>query len=704
MRPDVLNPLFAPITTLKRAGPRTAAAAARLFARPHREHARLLDLLLHLPSGAIDRGCMPSLNALPPESGAVITIRARVQRHDPPAPHSRAPWRVRVCDESGACLDLVYFHARGDWLANLLPIGEERYISGKLEWYGGRPQMPHPDHVLTADEFAAMPRFEPIYPATAGLTSRAIGNLTRQALDRLPDLPEWHDENIVRQRHWPSFSAALRTVHAPRDAGDIAPDSPARARLACDELLASQLALALMRRRLRDMTGRPLVASGHLRRAITTALPYALTNSQQRALEEILSDMAAPRRMLRLLQGDVGAGKTIVALLAMTAAVESGAQAALMVPSDLLARQHLASMQPLARAAGIELALLTAREKGETRRELLERIASGQAHVVIGTHALFQEQVRFADLGLVVVDEQHRFGVHQRLALQEKAARRADVLVMSATPIPRTLALALYGDMEISRLTEKPPGRHPVHTAVMPLQRLDEVVERLRAALARGERAYWVCPAVEENDALPATSAEERFAALSRRLGAVVGLVHGRMKGEARDAVMERFRAGEISVLVATTVVEVGVDVPQATIMIIENAERFGLAQLHQLRGRVGRSNRPSACLLLYREPLSATARERLRVMRETDDGFRLAEEDLRLRGAGELLGTRQAGTVRFRAADLAVHGDLLALARDEARMILSRDAALASPRGQALRHLLHIFERDAAIALLDAG
>ncbi len=703
MRPEILNPLFAPVTTLKGAGPKIAAAAARLFGRPEKQPARLIDLLLHLPHDVIDRHHRPALNALPKESGQIVTIRARVARHRSPPPNSPAPHRIEVCDDTG-CVTLVYFHARGSWLQQLLPEGETRYISGRLEWYGGKPQIVHPDHVLTEEEFTALPELEPVYPATHGLASRTLGKLIRQALEHLPELPEWLDPALIKQRGWPTFREALLRVHRPETPADLAPDSPARQRLAFDELLANQLALALVRHHVKGRGGRALCGDGRLRERILAALPYTLTGAQERAVAEIIADMESDARMLRLLQGDVGSGKTVVALLAMAHAAEAGAQSALMAPSDLLARQHFATVAPLAEAAGLRAVLLTGREKGKKRKDLLAQIESGQAHIVIGTHALFQQDVAFADLGLVVVDEQHRFGVHQRLALQRKARHAADVLVMSATPIPRTLALALYGDMDISRLDEKPPGRQPVRTATIPIERLGEVIARLVQAVERGERAYWICPVVEESDTLPATSAEERFATLMQAMPGKVGLAHGRMKGEARDAVMEQFRRGEIAVLVATTVVEVGVDVPEASIIIIENAERFGLAQLHQLRGRVGRGNKPSSCVLLYRDPLTATARERLKVMRETEDGFVIAEADLKLRGAGDLLGAKQSGLPQFRTADLSQHDELLAIARDDARRIILQDPDLRMPRGEALRHLLYLHERDAAVPLLTAG
>ncbi len=701
MRPSDLDPLFASVSSLKGIGPRLERALARLAGRDERKGARIIDLLMHVPHGLIDRTRMPLIRDLPREG--IVTVRATVGRHVPPPPHNRrVPWRVEVFDDTGT-LTLVFFHAWPDHIRKLLPEGEERFISGRIEWFGGRPQIAHPDHVVSAEDFASLPKLEPVYPLTAGISNRLLGKAVRQAVDRLPEMPEWLDPEHVRRRGWPGFAEALHRLHAPRAPEDLEPVSPIRERLAYDELLSNQLALALMRRHLRAVAGRALAAPGRLRERILNALPFSLTDSQRQAVEEIIADMARQERMLRLLQGDVGSGKTVVALLAMVTAAETGAQAALMAPSDILARQHYATISPLAEAAGLKAVLLTGRDKGKAREEVLETIGSGAADLVIGTHALFQDKVTFRDLALAVVDEQHRFGVHQRLALQAKG-RHVDMLVMTATPIPRTLALTLYGDMDVTRLTGKPAGRQPVKTSVMPMERLGEVVEHLRAAVERGARAYWICPLVEESDRSDVASAEERHAMLMQTLPGRVGLVHGRMKGEARDAVMADFRKGRISILVATTVVEVGVDVPEATIMIIEDAHRFGLAQLHQLRGRVGRGDQRSACLLLYREPLTEVARERLRIMRETEDGFVIAEADLKLRGAGELLGARQSGMPRFRMADLALHGELLATARDDAELVMRVDPDLATWRGQALRRLLHLFERNEAIRLLAAG
>ena len=704
MRPALLNPLFAGAAAIKGIGRKLDKTLAKLL-RPGAEEtgetARIVDLLFHLPSGLVDRRYRPHIADLPREG--IVTIEVTVTRHRPPPRGRRVPYRVDVADETGA-LTLVFFHGVAEHLLRTLPVGERRFISGAVEWYEGLPQIVHPDHVVTAEDFEHLPLIEPIYPLTEGLSGKVLAKAIRVALDAVPTLPEWQDE-AYRQRHgWPDFAAALRTLHHPETPAALLPDAPARMRLAYDELLANQLALSLVRARMKKARGRSLPGTGDKRAAIVAALPYSLTGSQVAAIAEILRDMAAPERMLRLLQGDVGSGKTVVALLALAAAVESGAQGAFMVPTEILARQHFANLQSFCNAAGIRLAILTGREKGRTRDEVLARLAEGAIDILIGTHALFQEGVAFNDLGLAVIDEQHRFGVHQRLALQAKAGAATDLLVMTATPIPRTLALTVYGDMDVSRLTEKPAGRLPVDTRVLPMTRLDEVLGGLGRAIAQGNRVYWVCPLVEDSALVDLAAAEERFKALAAQYPGKVGLVHGRLKPAQRDAVMADFKSGAIAILVSTTVIEVGVDVAEAGVMVIENAERFGLSQLHQLRGRVGRGAAKSVCLLLYREPLGETAKARLTIMRETEDGFRIAEEDLRLRGAGEMLGTRQSGLPVFRMADLSQHGELLAAARDDAALVLARDPELRGPRGEALRVLLYLFERDEAVRLLSAG
>lgn len=702
MRPEILNSLFASPKGLPGVGPKTAALFDRLLdgTAAAGTGARRVDLLFHLPAGIVDRRNRPGVAHA--AEGAIVTLHLTIDRHKAPPRGSRAPYRVYGWDETGE-IALVFFSARAEWLTKLLPEGETRWVSGKVEWFNGAPQMVHPDFVLTEAEFETQPLVEPIYPLTEGLASRTVARAVKACLDALPHLPEWQDPDWIARERWPDFASALKTVHAPDGVPGQGADAPALARLAYDELLAQQLTLALVRANAKRAVKAPRVATGELTERILDALPFSPTGSQEKAIEEIRVDLAKPECMLRLLQGDVGAGKTLVAIMAAAMAIEAGGQAAIMAPTDLLARQHARSVAPLAEAAGIEWAILTGREKGKEREAILEGLASGRIRLLIGTHALFQGPVEFADLALAIVDEQHRFGVHQRLALTSKG-HATDLLVMTATPIPRTLMMGFFGDLDVSRLTEKPAGRQPIATRLASSERMGEIVDSLARAIANGAKVYWVSPLVEESETLDLAAAEARFEDLTRCLGPVVGLVHGRMKAEEKDCAMRAFKEGETRVLVATTVIEVGVDVPDATIMVIEHAERFGLAQLHQLRGRVGRGSEASSCLLVYKGPLGETARARLEIMRSTEDGFVIAEEDLKLRGGGDVLGTKQSGLPGFRLARLEIHADLLETARDDARLILARDPDLASPRGEALRVLLHLFEQERGLQLIRAG
>jgi len=693
-RPEVLFPLFADLTGLPGIGPKTAP----LFARIGVESPR--DLLMTLPTGGTDRRLKPSILDVP--LPATVTVEVEIGRHAP-APAKGRPYRVSVRDAK-TDFQIVYFHARDDWMERHLPPGERRVVSGRVELFDGVAQMVHPDHVLHRAQAEALPPFEPTYPLTAGLTLKTVVKAQRGALDRVMDLPEWIAPQIVADRGWPGWSAALKSAHAPDSSADLADTTPARQRLAYDELFAHQVTLTLARARARRKPGRASSGDGHLRERALAALPYRPTGAQTRAVQQIVEDLAAPVRMNRLLQGDVGSGKTLVALLAMLAVVEAGGQAALMAPTEILARQHMEALAPLIAPLGLRIALLTGRDKGTTRQEKLSALANGQIHILLGTHALFQSDVDFADLRLAIIDEQHRFGVRERMTLGAKG-RAVDILVMTATPIPRSLSLAQYGDMDLSVLDEKPPGRQPIETALVSAERMDQVVARLRSALDAGRQAYWVCPLVEESEVVEATASEERHRALRLALGDQnVGLVHGRLPPAEKDAAMADFIAGRTRVLVATTVIEVGVNVPAATIMVIEQAERFGLAQLHQLRGRVGRGSEKSTCLLMYQPPLGEAARARMEIMRETEDGFRIADEDLRLRGAGDVLGTAQSGLPRFRIADLERQTALLALAHKDARLLLDRDPDLTTDRGRAVRTLLYLMEQDRAIRLLSVG
>jgi ATP-dependent DNA helicase RecG len=693
LRPEILFKLFSPITGLPGIGPRNAKLVEKLAG------AKIVDLVWLLPRELIDRRYSPLIAEAVP--GMIATLSVRVEDHAAP-PNRRQPYRVRCSDSSGQ-LTLVFFHARADYLEKILPVGKTRVVSGRIEQYRDDIQMTHPDHIVTPDEADSIRRVEPVYPMTASLSPKTLSRAIFAALEDLPVLPEWLDAAFLAQRQWPDWRSAVLQAHAPQDAAALEPLTPLRSRLAYDELLANQLTLAIMRAGQKRAKGRRLKGDGTLRRTVSRNLPFALTDTQKSALLEIQNDMAAPGAMLRLLQGDVGSGKTVVALIAMLNAVECGGQAAIMAPTEILARQHFATINALLEESGVRTGILTGRDKGKARQDTLDRLAAGEIDILVGTHALFQTGVNFKDLMAAVIDEQHRFGVHQRLSLAEKG-RGVDVLVMTATPIPRTLTLTVYGDLEVSRLTEKPAGRLPIDTRTIPLDRLPDVVEAVGRALDQGAKVYWVCPLVEESEVSDMAAAEDRHRELSARFGDAVALVHGRMKGTEKDAAIERFAEGSARILVATTVIEVGVDVPDATVMVIEHAERFGLAQLHQLRGRIGRGEKASSCLLLFGQPLSDAARSRLRILRETEDGFRIAEEDLRLRGAGEVLGTRQSGLPEFRLADLAAHADLLAVARDDASLILDKDPDLQSPRGNALRTLLYLFERDAAIVNLRSG
>ncbi len=702
MRPALLNPLFAPVTSLPGVGPKQDKLLRYLLGRD--ETPRLVDLLMHLPSQVIDRRARPKIREASP--GTMVTLEVTVNRHRPPPPrNARAPYLVYASDDTGDVV-LTYFRAQPGYVEKLLPVGAKRFVSGTLQIYDGIPQIVHPDRVVDEKAFAALSGIDPVYPLTEGLALGSLRRAVAQALERLPQLPEWISPEVIRRCHFPPIAEALSRVHQPVELTDILPDGPFWSRLAFDELLAGQLALALVRAQLRRPAGNRHAGDGHLRKRIIDALPYALTASQRAAAAAIADDLKQPVRMLRLLQGDVGSGKTVVALLAAAAVVEAGKQAALMAPTEILARQHIKTIAPLAERAGLRAAILTGREKGKERRELLKQLEAGEIDLLVGTHALIQDDVIFKSLALAVVDEQHRFGVRERLALTSKG-EAVDVLVLSATPIPRTLVLTYFGDMDISELREKPAGRQPIDTRAMPDSRIDEVIDGVGRALSQGKLVYWICPLVEESEAEGTdhlTNATQRFENLQKRFGDKVGLVHGQMKGAEKDAVMAQFAAHEIGLLVATTVVEVGVDVPAATIMVIENAERFGLAQLHQLRGRIGRGAEASTCLLLYREPLNEMSKARLKVIRETTDGFRIAEEDLRLRGEGDVLGVRQSGLPGYRIARSDVHGQLIAQARDEALRIMKDNPKLAGARGDALRCLLYLFERDEAIPLIGAG
>ncbi len=680
MRPEILFPLHADVATLKGVGPKLRPLVAKLAGEQVR------DLLFLAPCGLIERA-LRRLDEV--QEGEVATVRVRVDAHLPPN-RAGQPYRIRVADETGFAF-LSWFKVFGDHLARGNPLGAERIASGKAERFGVELQILHPDYLLPPDRADEVPLREAVYPATAGLPARTVRRLALAALERAPELQEWIDPHLLAREGWPAWRQALESLHAPAMGADLLPDAPARRRLAYDELFAHQLAMA-QRKAQRRAEPAPAILTSALSQAVQAALPYRLTGAQTRTLAEVGGDLASGERMSRLVQGDVGSGKTVVAMLAMADAAAAGLQSVLMAPTEILARQHFETLREPLQAVGVGVLLLTGRDKGLERRAKLAALAGGEAQVAVGTHALFQDEVAFAALRLSIIDEQHRFGVAERKRLQAKG-EGVHLLALSATPIPRTLELTLHGDLDVSRLDEKPPGRKPVVTTAAPTNRIGEVVARLRTATEAGAQAFWICPLVAESETLDVADAEGRAEDLRRALGPSVGLVHGRMPPAEKDAVMAAFAAGEVSVLVATTVVEVGVNVPAATIMVIEHAERFGLAQLHQLRGRVGRGAGASACLLLYDPPLSAAGQARLEVLRETEDGFQIAEKDLELRGGGDLLGARQSGLPDYRLADPAAHRDLIPVAAKDARALLARDPNLESPRGKAAQVLQHLFD-----------
>ncbi len=702
MRPEILFPLFADVLTLNGVGPRVSESLSRAFSRTGNaatEGARVKDLLLTPPSGLIDRSYRPSITEA--KKDEIATFVVTVGSHMPPNSKGR-PYRIRVFDESGD-MTLVFFKARAAYLNQVLPEGGRRIVSGKTEVFNAELQMTHPDYIVSLEDEDKLPKYETLYPLTAGLSQKVARKAVMGALQHIPQMAEWLDPHMVAQQDWPGFAEALIRMHAPDHPSDPGISAPPRKRLAYDELFAKQLAMAIVRENTRRQSGRSYDTKGHYLDDVLKAAPFKPTAAQDRAVGEIIADLKSPFRTARLLQGDVGAGKTFVAAQLAAFVAESGAQVALMAPTEILARQHLMTMRAFLEPAGLTVEAITGRDKGKPREALATGLKEGYIDVIIGTHALFQDSVEFHDLGLVIIDEQHRFGVRDRMKLTQKG-RRPDLLVMTATPIPRTLALTSYGDLDISKLDEKPAGRRPIETRILPLARLDNVIEAVGRAVKAGNQVYWVCPLVEESEVVELTSVTERHRQLSAVYGDRVGLLHGRLSAQEKEAMSQAFKAGQYDILVATTVIEVGVDAPNATIMVIEHAERFGLAQLHQLRGRVGRSDKPSTCLLLYKGPLGVTSKARLEVLRETEDGFVISEKDWELRGSGDLLGAKQSGLPGYRLADLDKHKALLETAVQDARLLVQTDPELSSPRGQAARTLLYLFEQDYGIALMKAG
>ncbi len=668
---------------------------------------RFIDLLWHLPSQLSFRRLIESVHEVP-ESG-LITMEATVELHQP-GMRKRSPYRIWMRDSKNNQFELLFFNAYDRFLQRVAPEGRKIAISGQLKceknFDAVRYQMSHPDFMGAVTEIGQWIGPERVYGLTSGLTRSMVASVIDQVLKSARPLPEW-----IGDCTFPSFLSALRKVHRPESYEDLSYADLARQRLIFDEYLAYHLGMALSTRRPREQSIR---ASSHIPKLasqLEQLLPFELTGAQKKTIAELRDDMHSGQQMVRLLQGDVGSGKTMVAVMTACDMADLGMQTAILVPTEILSRQHGSKIGKMLEPLGLNVAVLTGREKGKTRKAIIESIQSGEIDIVIGTHALLEESVTFKNLGFVVIDEQHRFGVEQRLALSSKS-KSAHILSMTATPIPRTLVLANHGDMDVSILDEKPLGRKTIQTRVISVDRLDEIVEQIKVVMGKGRQVYWVCPLIEESEKSDFAAAVARYEMLTQIFGDKVELVHGKMKGPQKDAAMERFLKGEATLLVSTTVIEVGVDVPQATVMVIEHAQRFGLAQLHQLRGRVGRNDIQSFCLLLYGQPLSFQARKRLETMRDCHDGFKIAEEDLRLRGGGEIIGTKQSGVPKFRLSDLveddpkdaAVLENLFAKAHKMANDILEKDPDLSSEQGMALRQLLILFEKDNAVLLRKSG
>lgn len=704
MRPDLLTPLFGRVAAIPGIGEKTAKLFDKLLSnqRIQGSQARIIDILFNLPINIIDRSQRVLISDAIIDTIVVIKVLVLEYKISQIKTNKQTPIRIIVKDDSGE-LDLLFFRANPEWLIKNLPTGSTRWISGKIEKYDRRLQIVHPDRMLDEEAFQKLPQVEPVYGLTQGLFPRYINKATEYALNKIPCLDEWYEVSVLSSIKLPNFHSALMSVHQPENIFGLSPQHPSRQRLALDELLAGQLALGLIRSKIKQVYREKRDISEYLSLKVINSLPYILTNSQKKVLNEIKQDLQSNNKMLRLVQGDVGSGKTIISLISMLYVIECGEQAAFMAPTEILARQHFENIKNILKDTNIKLELLTGKLTNVKKKEIIEKLAQGKIDLIIGTHAILQETIEFKSLGIAIIDEQHRFGVEQRLLLSNKGGT-VDLLVMTATPIPRTLSLTMFGDMDISILDEKPINRSEIDTRVLPISRLEEIIEALHRAINQGSQIYWVCPLVEENDELDLSAAQDRLVYLHSIFGDIVGLIHGKMKNDEKDFAMTLFKTGKTKILVATTVIEVGVDVSTANIIVIEHAERFGLSQLHQLRGRVGRGNIKSSCILLYKGPLGEMAKSRLMMIRQTQDGFRIAEEDLKLRGEGEILGTKQAGLPSYKVANLNEHARLLAIAHDYSNLVLNKDPNLISRRGKALRILLYLFEKDDALRLLRAG
>ena len=685
MRPKILYKLFSNLETIKGIGPKNAKLIERLCGK------YLLDLILHRPIAYIDRRNSPKIKDL--SNNSIVTLILKVDSHTPSF-NKRMPYKITCSDETGQ-LNIVYFNLRGPYLKKMFPLGSKKVVSGKVEEFNGIFQMTHPQHIADESNLDSVKKIECVYPLTAGISSKIIQKSINSSLAIIDDLPEWIPNDYLQKNNWTSWKKSIYEMHNPNELKEDKEDIYLN-RLVFDELLSQQLTVRLIKNKISKLKGNTIKPNGSLLESLKNHLSFELTDDQNQAIKEISKDQSSPNKMLRLIQGDVGSGKTVVALHGMIQCAENSKKSILMAPTEILAEQHYNTIKLFADKLKLSCALITASNKKNHNYE---------SDILIGTHALFQDKVSIDNIGLIVIDEQHRFGVHQRILLNEKAGNECDILLMTATPIPRTLELASYGDMDITKIMQKPKNRKPIITKSINLNKIESLKEALIKKLKQREKIYWVCPLVDESDKIDLQSVNQRVLDIQKYYKDFnVEMVHGQMKQEEKNKIMDNFKNFKTQILVATSVIEVGIDDPDATVIIIENSERFGLSQLHQLRGRVGRGTKQSTCILLFDGTLTDNAKKRINVMKETNDGFKIAEEDLSIRGAGEILGTRQSGLPNFRLTNLNVHKSLMLQAREMAIKIVEKDPELSSDQGKSLRLLLHLFNNQVAIDYLKSG
>lgn len=703
---------FQSLASIKGVGAKNLSFFAKLFRRKE-DIPIYKDLIFHLPHTILKINKNPDLAKVEPGENIIIKTEVLYFEEVPLRSGIKKYYRI-VTKADNRFLNLIFFNAKKAYLEQQLPIGSTKVICGKIEQYNGKLQITHPSHILPETSFTKTKDLQPIYPLTEGISNKFLSGIIARIIYEMPELEEWQDTEFKRQNNFLSLKKSLYEIHSPNNSTAHMSDSNYRRRLEYDELLANQLALAISRGKVAKQQGNIIDNERALIKALLKQLQFSLTEAQISALKEISTDLKSANKMFRLVQGDVGSGKTIVGLITLINVIESGYQSAFMAPTEILARQQYESLNQIISGnailqEAIKPVVIVGGLKQSEKAKIQLEISEGKYNLIFGTHALFQEKVSFKNLGAIVIDEQHRFGVTQRMQLAHKGDK-THILLMTATPIPRTLSMTIYGDMDVSIINEKPAGRKPIDTRIIPVSKTGNLVESLKQEVAQGSQIYWVCPAVEEkdkeffnNENRKLASAEERFKTLKKIFKDKVVLVHGKLKADKKNKAVEKFREGKASIMVATTVIEVGVNVPTANVIIIENAEMFGLSQLHQLRGRVGRGKKQSSCILLYGKTLSENGAERLKILRETEDGFKIAEEDMVLRGSGDLLGTKQSGMPDFKIATLPNNKDLLFAARDQVKIILNKDPSLKSEQGKNLRNLLYLFEYDNLLNNLNA-